>query len=66
MTIITVQELTGTALAVQATHFIPVQAFIIAIVIYWIITLITDNLVKIIELSAIKRGMGNAIRNTSG
>lgn len=66
LTIITVQELTGTALAVQATHFIPVQAFVIAIIIYWIVSILTDSLVKLLEKSAIKRGMGHAIKNTRG
>lgn len=59
LTIITVQELTGKASAIQATYFIPVQAFIVAIFIYWILTLITDAIVRNLEHMAIKRGIGN-------
>lgn len=59
LTIITVQELTGAAASIQATYFIPVQAFIVAIGLYWIISLITDAGIRVIERIAINRGLGN-------
>ena len=39
LTIITVQELTAAANSVQSTYFIPTQAFVVVIVMYWLISI---------------------------
>lgn len=58
LTIITVKELTGAAAAVQATYFIPAQAFVVAILLYWIVSLAIGRLVKKVGSVAISKGLG--------
>ncbi|MDG6894171.1 ABC transporter permease subunit [Volucribacter amazonae] len=57
LTIITVRELTGVAAAVQANYFIPIEAFVVAMGLYWILSLIIDYAMKLLNKSAISRGL---------
>jgi polar amino acid transport system permease protein len=58
LTIITVKELTGSASAVQSTFFIPVQAFVVAIGLYWLVSLLIESLVSSLGRLAQTRGLG--------
>lgn len=58
LTIITVQELTGAASSVQSIYFIPVQAFLAAIALYWIVSFTIERLMKKVDKVAVSRGMG--------
>ncbi|KAA8999389.1 amino acid ABC transporter permease [Affinibrenneria salicis] len=57
LSIITVQEITAAANSVQATYFIPFKAFIIAIVLYWLISVIIELATKWLGRYGAKRGM---------
>lgn len=57
LTIITVKELTNAASSIQSIYFIPLEAFIVAIGLYWAVCIVIDSLVKIIDRVAIKKGM---------
>lgn len=46
LTIITVQELTAAANSVQSTYFIPTQAFVVVIVMYWLISIALELALK--------------------
>ena len=46
LTIITVQELTAAANSVQSTYFIPTQAFVVVIVMYWLISICLELALK--------------------
>lgn len=59
LAIITVQELTAAANAVQATYFIPAEAFIVVILIYWLITICLELAVKKAGLFGARRGFEN-------
>lgn len=56
--IITVRELTAAASAVQSTYFIPFEAFVVAIALYWLISMAIEALVARIGLVAEKKGLG--------
>ena len=58
--IITVRELTATASAVQSQYFIPFEAFIVAIGLYWVTSILIELLVSRIGLVAEGRGLGYA------
>jgi polar amino acid transport system permease protein len=53
--IITVPELTFVASSIQATYFVPFAAFIVAMLLYWAVTLVIEAGVRRIELSAAVR-----------
>jgi len=53
--IITVPELTFVASSIQATYFVPFAAFIVAMVLYWAVTLVIEAGVRRVELSAALR-----------
>ena len=57
LSIITVQEITAAANSVQATYFIPFNAFIVAIALYWAISIVLELLVKRLTVYSAKRGM---------
>ena len=59
LSIITVQEITAAANSVQATYFIPFNAFIVAIALYWAISIVLELLVKRLTVSSAKRGMSH-------
>jgi len=50
--IITVPELTFAASAVQSTYFVPFASFVIAMLLYWLVTLGIETAVKRVELAA--------------
>lgn len=56
--IITVRELTAAASAVQSTYFIPFEAFLVAIALYWAISFGIELLVARIGRVAEARGLG--------
>lgn len=59
LSIITVQEITAAANSVQATYFIPFNAFIVAIALYWAISIVLELLVKRLTVYSAKRGMNH-------
>ncbi|HDG1706068.1 TPA: amino acid ABC transporter permease [Kluyvera ascorbata] len=59
LSIITVQEITAAANSVQATYFIPFNAFIVAIALYWAISIVLELLVKRLSVYSAKRGMSH-------
>lgn len=55
--IITVPELTFAASSVQSTYFVPFASFVIAMLLYWLMTLGIETAVKRVELAAeVRRG----------
>jgi polar amino acid transport system permease protein len=55
--IITVPELTFAASSVQSTYFVPFASFVIAMLLYWLVTLGIEASVKRVELAAeVRRG----------
>ncbi|HFP9203952.1 TPA: amino acid ABC transporter permease [Raoultella ornithinolytica] len=60
LSIITVQEITAAANSVQATWFIPFNAFIVAIALYWAISILLELLIKQLSALGARRGMSHA------
>jgi polar amino acid transport system permease protein len=60
LSIITVRELTAAASAVQSQYFIPFEAFIVAIALYWLTSILIELLVARMGLVAQGRGLGYA------
>jgi polar amino acid transport system permease protein len=60
LTIITVQELTAAANSVQSTYFIPTQAFVVVIVMYWLISICLELGLKRAGRFGARRGFDNA------
>ncbi len=60
LSIITVQEITAAANSVQATWFIPFNAFIVAIALYWAISILLELLIKRLSARGARRGMSHA------
>lgn len=58
LSIITVRELTSAAASVQSLYFIPFEAFIIAIGLYWAISILIELLVGRFGFVAEGRGLG--------
>ncbi|MGK9175707.1 amino acid ABC transporter permease [Yokenella regensburgei] len=58
--IITVQEITAAANGVQSTYFIPFNAFIVAIALYWGISILLELMIKRLSQYGAKRGMTHA------
>jgi polar amino acid transport system permease protein len=58
LSIITVRELTAAASAVQSQYFIPFEAFIVAIALYWATSLLIEALVARIGFAAEEKGLG--------
>jgi len=58
--IITVQELTYAASSVQSMYFVPLQPFIIAVALYWAMSLAIEGLVAVVDRFAKERGLGQA------
>ena len=57
LSIITVPELTFEASAVQSTYFVPFASFVIAMLLYWLVTLGIEATVKRVETAAeMRRG----------
>lgn len=60
LSIITVQEITAAANGVQSTYFIPFNAFIVAIGLYWAISILLELLIKRLSIYGARRGMTHA------
>lgn len=60
LSIITVQEITAAANGVQSTYFIPFNAFIVAIGLYWAISILLELLIKRLSVYGARRGMTHA------
>ena len=60
LSIITVQEITAAANSVQATYFIPFNAFIVAIALYWAISVLLELSIKRLGSYGEKRGITHA------
>lgn len=58
--IITVQELTASANILSSTYFIPMEAFIVVIGFYWLISLMLEQLIRALGRFGEKRGFKNA------
>ena len=56
--IITVQELTYAASSVQSMYFVPLEPFVVAIALYWLSTLAIEQLTRVIQRIARRRGLG--------
>ncbi|ANF58911.1 amino acid ABC transporter permease [Halotalea alkalilenta] len=56
LTIITVNELTAAANSIQATYFIPMEAFVAVIGLYWMVSIVIELLVKWAGRFGRKRG----------
>ncbi|KGQ71091.1 ABC transporter permease [Chelonobacter oris] len=57
LTIITVKELTSAASSIQSIYFIPLEAFIVAIGLYWVVCILIDTAMKLVDRIAIKKGI---------
>jgi polar amino acid transport system permease protein len=60
LSIITVRELTAAASAVQSQYFIPFEAFIVAILLYWATSILIELAVARVGSFAQERGLGYA------
>lgn len=60
LVIITVRELTAAANGLSGTYFIPMQAFIVVIGFYWLISIALEQAVNWMGRSGAKRGFKNA------
>lgn len=60
LSIITVQEITAAANSVQATWFIPFNAFVVAIALYWAISILLELLIKRLSVYGARRGLTHA------
>ena len=58
--IITVQDLTYAASSIQSMYFVPLEPFIVAIALYWAISLLIEGFVAIVHGTAKLRGFGRA------
>ncbi|WP_422139779.1 amino acid ABC transporter permease [Endozoicomonas sp. ALC020] len=58
--IITVGEITAAANSIQSTYFIPLNAFIVAIALYWIISIAIEQVSKITLNKVQDRGLSHA------
>lgn len=64
LSIITVRELTSAAASVQSLYFIPFEAFIVAIGLYWVTSILIELLVARFGFAAERRGLGYAATAT--
>ena len=60
LSILTVQELTSAANSVQTTYFIPTEAFLVVIALYWLISIALELLLKWAARFGTKRGFEHA------
>jgi polar amino acid transport system permease protein len=57
--IITVQELTYAASSVQSMYFVPLEPFVVALLLYWLMSLSIEGIVLIVNRFAKERGLGD-------
>jgi polar amino acid transport system permease protein len=55
-----VREVTAAANSVQSTYFIPLKAFLVAILLYWLISLVIESAIKKVSSLGKKRGFNHA------
>jgi polar amino acid transport system permease protein len=60
LSIITVRELTAAASSVQSLYFIPFEAFVVAIALYWLTSMLIEVAVARVGVMAEERGLGYA------
>ncbi len=60
LSIITVAEITAAANSIQSTYFIPLNAFIIAIALYWAVSIALETITKRIQTKVELRGLSHA------
>lgn len=60
LSIITVSEITAAANSIQSTYFIPLNAFIVAIGLYWIVSIVVEQLTKRALSKVQQRGLSYA------
>jgi len=58
--IITVQELTYAASSVQSMYFVPLEPFVVALLLYWAMSLSIEGLVLVVNRFAKERGLGDS------
>ena len=58
--IITVQDLTYAASSIQSMYFVPLEPFLIAMALYWAVSLSIEGLVRFVQGTAKVRGLGRA------
>lgn len=58
--IITVQELTYAASSVQSMYFVPLEPFVVALLLYWLMSASIEGLVLIVNRFAKERGLGDS------
>ncbi|MGI3212421.1 amino acid ABC transporter permease [Roseovarius tibetensis] len=58
--IITVQELTYAASSVQSMYFVPLEPFVVALLLYWLMSLSIEGVVLIVNRFAKERGLGDS------
>lgn len=57
--IITVQELTYAASSVQSMYFVPLEPFVVALLLYWLMSLSIEGIVLVVNRFAKERGLGD-------
>ena len=60
LSIITVSEITAAANSIQSTYFIPLNAFIVAIGLYWMVSIAVEQLTKLALSKVQQRGLSHA------
>ncbi|MDK9735690.1 ABC transporter permease subunit [Vibrio sp. D404a] len=60
LSIITVSEITAAANSIQSTYFIPLNAFIVAIGLYWMVSIAVEQLTKLALSKVLQRGLSHA------
>jgi polar amino acid transport system permease protein len=58
--IITVQDLTYAASSVQSMFFVPLEPFILALALYWLMSMMIEGIVLIVNRFAKERGLGES------
>jgi len=58
--IITVQELQYAASSVQSMYFVPLEPFVVALLLYWAMSLSIEGLVLVVNRFAKERGLGDS------
>lgn len=59
LSIITVYELTAVASSIQSTYFMPIQAFMVAVAFYWIVSLVLARIEKKISSIGFIKGVSH-------
>ncbi|WP_394151318.1 amino acid ABC transporter permease [Vibrio maritimus] len=60
LSIITVSEITAAANSIQSTYFIPLNAFIVAIGLYWMVSIAVEQVTKVALSKVQQRGLSHA------